>query len=163
MTHFQLDDFEYYREIPNPNAVSPEPFLTADAKSFFDGLWSNAAYLHELVEPFATNPRDLRFPTNRVWTRAGGDGPAGIRFIRDNATSPTLQYHLLAESGTVIEWRCRAEQPARPYPFIDLISPTAVHIGIYDVVSNELRLSLTAPGSQRPLDLNGASVYRTIK
>jgi hypothetical protein len=164
MTHFQLDDFEYYREIPNPNAVSPEPFLTADAKSFFDGLWSNAAYLHELVEPFATNPRDLRFPTNRIWTRAGGDGPAGIRFIRDNATSPALQYHLLAESGTVIESGDVAlNSSARPYPFIDLISPTAVHIGIYDVVSNELRLSLTNSGSQRPLDLSATSVYRTAR
>jgi hypothetical protein len=50
---------------------------------------------------------------------------------------------------------------ARPYPFIDLVSPTAGHIGIYDIVSNEMRLSLTTPGSQRPLDLNGASVYRT--
>src|SRR5436190_6647144 len=27
MTHFQLDDFEYYRDVNHPNAVSPEPFL----------------------------------------------------------------------------------------------------------------------------------------
>ena len=31
MTHFQVDDFEYYRDVPNPNAVSPEPFLSAGA------------------------------------------------------------------------------------------------------------------------------------
>ena len=87
MTHFQLDDFEYSPREPNPNAVSPEPFLTPAAKSFFDALWSRAAFLQELVEPFATNPRDLSFPASRTWTRAGGDGPAGIRFTRHRARS----------------------------------------------------------------------------
>ena len=103
MTHFQLDDFEYFRQTNNPNAVSPEPFLTASAKSLFDALWSSAAFPQELVEPFATNPRDLRFPASRTWTRAGGDGPAGIRFTRRTATGTDIEYELLAESGTVIE------------------------------------------------------------
>jgi hypothetical protein len=162
MTHFQLDDFEYFRETNNPNAVSPEPFLTASAKSLFDGLWSGAAFLPELVEPFATNPRELRFPASRTWTRAGGDGPAGIRFTRRTATGTDVTYELLAESGTVIEaGTVSVTATARPYPFIDLVSPTAGHIGIYEIVSNEMRLSLTPPGSQRPLDFSDASTYRT--
>jgi hypothetical protein len=78
MTHFQLDDFEYYRESNQPNAVSPEPFLTAGAKSLFDALWSRATYAPELVEPYSTNPRLLAFPASRTWTRAGGDGPAAF-------------------------------------------------------------------------------------
>ena len=161
-THFQLDDFEYYRDTTNPNAVSPEPFLTANAKSLFDTLWSSAAYPHELIEPFPTNPRELRFPASRTWTRAGGDGPAGIRFIRGTATGSALQYELLAESGTVIEaGDVSLNSTARPYPTIDLVSPTAGHIGIYDVVSNEMRLSLGTSGTQRPHDLSAASVYRT--
>lgn len=164
MTHFQLDDFEYYRETNHPNAVSPEPFLTAAAKSLFDALWSGAAFPPEVVEPFATSPRDLRFPASRKWTRAGGDGPAGIRFSRRTATGTDIEYELLAESGTVIEaGTASLTTTARPYPFIDLVSPTAGHIGIYEIVSNEMRLSLTVPGAQRPLDLNGASVYRTTK
>jgi murein DD-endopeptidase MepM/ murein hydrolase activator NlpD len=163
-THFQLDDFEYYRETPNPNAVSPEPFLTADAKALFDNLWSSAAYLHELVEPFPTNPRELRFPASRTWTRAGGDGPAGIRFTRHNAGTAEYEYALLAESGTVIETGAVAiDVTARPYPLIALTAATSVRLGLYDIVSNEMRLSLANPGLPRPSDLSGATIYRTTK
>jgi hypothetical protein len=162
MTHFQLDDFEYYRDVPNPNAVSPEPFLSASAKSLFDALWANAAFAHELVEPLPTNPRDLAFPASRTWTRAGGDGPAGIRFIRSRAQVAEYEYALLAESGTVIETGAVAiNVTARPYPLIALTSATAVRLGLYDIVSNELRLSLSNPGAPRPSDITAASVYRT--
>ncbi len=162
MTHFQLDDFEYYREINSPNAVSPEPFLTASAKSLFNTLWPAAAFPEEGVEPYATSSRALTFPASRTWMRAGGDGPAGIRFTRRTATTSTIEYELLTESGTVIEaGTATLLASARPYPFIDLVSPTAAQIGIYQIVSNEMRMSLTTPGSQRPLDLSAASVYRT--
>jgi hypothetical protein len=162
--HFQLDDFEYYREIPNPNAVSPEPFLSAGARSLFDRLWSGAHNSHELVEPFATNPRDLTFPASRTWTRAGGDGPAGIRFTRSRALAAEYEYALLSESGTVIETGAVAiNVTARPYPLIALTAPTAVRLGLYDIVSNELRLSLANPGSPRASDLSGAGVYRTAR
>ncbi len=164
MTHFQLDDFEHYRQIPNPNAVSPEPFLTASAKSLFDSLWSLAAYGHELVEPFVTNPRDLTFPASRTWMRAGGDGPAGIRFTRRRAQAAEYEYALLAESGTVIETGAVAiNVTARPYPLMALTAPTSVRLGLYDIVSNEMRLSLANPGSPRPSNLSGASVYRTTR
>ena len=164
MTHFQLDDFEYYNEINSPNAVSPEPFLTASAKSLFNSLWPAAGFAEEVVEPYATTVRTLRFPASRTWTRAGGDGPPGIRFTRRTATTTAIEYELLAESGTVIEaGTVSLIATARPYPFIDLVSPTAGHIGIYEIVSNEMRLSLTAPGLQRPLDLSAASVYRTTQ
>jgi hypothetical protein len=162
MTHFQLDDLEFHREGPDPKAVSPEPFLTPAAKSIFDGLWSRAAFVHELVEPFATNPRALSFPASRTWTRAGGDGPAGIRFTRSRSQVAEYEYALLAESGTVIEAGAVAiNVTARPYPLIALTSPTAVRLGLYDIVSNEMRLSLAPPGSARATDLTGASVYRT--
>ena len=164
MTHFQLDDFEYYREINSPNAVSPEPFLTASAKSLFNTLWPAAAFPEETVEPYATSARALTFPSSRTWMRAGGDGPAGIRFTRRTATTTAIEYELLAESGTVVEAGTASLIAwARPYPFIDLVSPTAGHIGIYEIVSNEMRMSLTTPGSQRPLDLSAASVYRSAQ
>jgi hypothetical protein len=162
--HFQLDDLESHREGPDPKAVSPEPFLTPAAKLLFDALWSRAAYAHELVEPFATNPRTLDFPASRTWIRAGGDGPAGIRFTRHRAQVAEYEYELLAESGTVIETGAVAiSVTARPSQLIALTAPTAVRLGLYEIVSNELRLSLANPGSPRATDLSGASVYRTSR
>jgi hypothetical protein len=159
MTHFQLDDLEFHREIANPKAVSPEPFLSAAARSVFDRMWSAAIYLQELVEPFATNPREAPI-TVRTWTRAGGNGPAGIRFTR---RATTYTYELLAESGTVIEvGDVVLRLSARPAT-IDLISPTATRLGVYDIVSNEMRLSLASPGVARPADLSAASLYRTSR
>src|SRR5687767_7589293 len=157
MTHFQLDDLEFHREIANPKAVSPEPFLGAAGKTLFDRIWTTAVYLQELVEPFASNPREMPV-TVRTWTRAGGDGPAGVRFMRrGNAYS----YELLAESGTVVEvGDVVLRLTARPAA-IDLISPTATRLGLYDIVSNEMRLAVPSPGLARPVDLSTASVYRT--
>jgi hypothetical protein len=157
MTHFQLDDLEFHREIANPKAVSPEPFLSAAAKVLFDRMWSTAIYFHELVEPFATNLRETPI-TVRTWTRAGGDGPAGIRFTR-RGTAYT--YELLAESGTVIEvGDVILRLSARPAT-VDLISPTATRLGVYDIVSNEMRMAISSPGVARPIALSTASIYRT--
>jgi hypothetical protein len=162
MTHFQLDDFEYYREVPNPNAVSPEPFLNAAGLTLFNGMWPTAAFAHELVEPYATNPRDLVFPASRTWTRAGGNGPAGLRFSRGSASAADYEYSLLSESGTVVEsGTVILDAATRPFPSLALVSPTARRLGIYDIVSGEMRLSLANPGSPRPTDLSLASVYRT--
>ncbi|HEX6164255.1 MAG TPA: M23 family metallopeptidase [Vicinamibacterales bacterium] len=162
--HFQLDDLEFHREGADPKAVSPEPFLSPQARLLFDQLWAQAVFAHELVEPFATNPRTLSFPASRTWIRAGGDGPAGIRFTRSRAQAAEYEYALLAESGTVIETGAVAiDTAARPYPTIALTSPTAVRLGLYDIVSNEMRLSLSNPGSPRANDLSGAAIYRTSR
>lgn len=165
MTHFQLDDFEYYREIPNPNAVSPEAFLSADGRQLFDRIWTTAAFVYELVEPFITNPRELAFPASRTWTRAGGDGPAGIRFTRRTARAAEYEYALLAESGTTTETGMVVLTPtSRPLSSLDLVSPTSSRrLGVYDIVSNELRLVLALPGAARPASLADATVYRTTR
>lgn len=162
MTHFQLDDFEYYRAIPDPNAVTPEPFLSADAKAFFDRTWRTAVTSAELLEPFASNPRGLRFPATRTWMRVSGDGPAGIRFSRTDARNPNYEYALLTESGTAIETGTVVlGLTNRPFPSIDLVSPLGRRLGSYDIVSDEMRLSLAQPGGNRPTDLGSASTYRT--
>lgn len=164
MTHFQLDDLEFHREGPDPKAVSPEPFLSAQGRTLFERVWADAAFPQELVEPFATSPRTLAFPVSRTWTRAGGDGPAGIRFSRRTARDAVYEYALLAESGTVIEsGTVSLNTTHRPFPTIDLMSPTARHLGVYDIVSGEMRLSLANPGSARPTDLGLASVYRSSR
>ena len=158
MTHFQLDDLEFHREITNPKAVSPEPFLSVSAKSLFDRVWTAAIYLQEFVEPFATNPRE-RPVISRTWTRAGGDGPAGIRFMRRGSL---YTYELLAESGTVIESGDVVLRPAARPAALDLISPTATRLGVYDIVSNEMRMAVGSPGAPRPA-LSAASIYRTTR
>lgn len=159
MTHFQLDDLEFHREIANPKAVSPEPFLTPEGKQLFDRIWSTAAYFQELVEPFATNARETTVMT-RTWMRAGGDGPAGIRFTRQGST---YTYQLLTESGTVIEAGTVAlSQTSRP-SMINLVSPTATRLGSYDIVSNELRLTLADPGTARPSTVAAGNIYRTTR
>lgn len=163
MTHFQLDDFEYYRETPNPNAVSPEPFLTAAARSQFEALWLRAAYVHELIESLPTNPRELAFPASRTWMRAGGDGIAGIRFTRRSGRSSEYEYAIVAESGAAIETgTVSLSVDARPNPTIDLISSTSRRLGVYDIVSNEMRLALADPGAARPSSLTTAPVYRSV-
>ena len=157
MTHFQLDDLEFHREVANPKAVSPEAFLSAAAKSLFDRIWNTAIYLQEFVEPFATNPRET-VVTSRTWMRAGGDGPGGIRFTR---RGDRYTYELLAESGTVIETGdVVLRQSVRPAT-IDLISPTATRLGVYDIVSNEMRMTVSSPGGTRPAALDPTHVYRT--
>ena len=104
MTHFQLDDLEYHREVPNPEGGQPRAVSDRGREGAVRShLWSRAAYAQELVEPFVTNPRELAFPASRTWTRAGGDGPAGIRFTRRTRRRADYEYALLAESGTVIE------------------------------------------------------------
>ena len=157
MTHFQLDDLEFHREVANPKAVTPESFLSPAGKTLFDRIWSTAIYFHELVEPFASNPRETPI-TVRTWTRAGGDGPAGIRFTR-RGTAYT--YELLAESGTVTEVGDVALRLTTRPATIDLISPTATRLGVYDIVSNEMRMAVATPGLARPPDLSAASIYRT--
>ena len=149
--------------VTNPKAVSPEPFLTPQAKSNFDTFFSRAAFGPELVEPYATNPREVAFPASRTWTRAGGDGPAGIRFTRFSGSTVEYNYALLAESGTVVETGTVAiNTTARPYPLIALTSATAVRLGLYDIVSNEMKLSLSNPGEPRAADLSAATIYRTV-
>jgi hypothetical protein len=155
ISHFQLDDLEFHREVINPKAVSPEPFLSSAAKTLFDRIWSNARYFHELVEPFATNARET-VVTQRTWMREGGDGPPGIRFTRQGGA---YTYELLAESGTVVEAGTVVLRYSSTPSTIDLIAPTATRLGTYDIISNEMRLALGSPGIQRP-DISAASIYR---
>lgn len=163
ISHFQLDDFEYYRDIPAPNAVSAEPFLTAAGKSQLDLVWSKAVYAEELIEPFITNPRAFAFPASRTWMRAGGLGPAGLRFTRQNLRDG-YDYALLSESGTTIETgTVSLDVTAAPFATIDLVSATGTRRGIYDIVSNEMRIVLGEQGTPRPSSFASATVLRTVR
>jgi hypothetical protein len=163
MVHFQVDDFEYYREIPEPNAVGLELFLTTSGKQVFDQVWSGAWYPHELTEPFAANPRSSKFPLVRTWRRESGLGPMGIVFTRRSVRNTDYEYELLTESGTVIETGRAVISLARPFPYLDLSSPTGTRLGVYDIVDDRMRLALGSSGATRPVGLSDASVYRTTR
>ena len=164
MTHFQLDDFEYYREIPNPNAVSPEPFLTAEAKPLFDALWAQRGVRPRAGRAVRDQPARSVVPCIANLDASRRQWSGGNSLHQESRTGRRYEYALLAESGTVIETGAVAiNVTARPYPLIALTAPTSVRLGLYDIVSNELRLSLANPGSPRASDLNGASVYRTTR
>jgi hypothetical protein len=161
--HFQIDDHEYYREMPEPNAVGLEMFLTADGRQVFDRLWSVAWYPHELTEPFAANPRATRFPLLRLWRRESGLGPMGLTFTRRGLSDTDYEFQILAESGTVIETGRAVVAFGRPFPSIDLIAPTGTRLGLYDIIDDRMRLALGSSGAARPVNLSDASVYRTTR
>lgn len=162
MSHFQLDDLEFHREGPEPKAVSPEPFLGAPAQLLFARIWATAVYFEELIQPFATQVRERTFPGSRTWNRAGGAGPAAVRFTQRSVLAADYDYALLTESGTAIETGVAVlNLAAKPFPTIDLLSATGIRQGLYDIVSNEMRLTLGAPGGGRPATLDDTQVYRT--
>lgn len=162
MSHFQVDDFETHREGPDPKAVTPEPFLSAEGRAIFDRIWLRAAFAQELTEPFISMSRDQRFPITRTWRLERGDGPAGLSFTRTSAVGADHHYLVLTQSDTAVESGAVALRVlARPFPTIDLVTPTGPRLGVYDIVGDHMRLALGSPGAPRPADLGSASVYRT--
>ena len=86
----------------------------------------------------------------------------GIRFTRRSGRSSDYEFAIVSESGAAIETGTVVlSVDARPYPTIDLVAPTSRRRGIYDVVSNEMKLVLGEPGAARPASLANAGVYRT--
>ena len=65
---------------PNPKAVSPEPFLSAGRQDVVRSHLDHGGVLPRAGRAVRDQPARPRFPASRTWTRAGGDGPAGIRF-----------------------------------------------------------------------------------
>ena len=165
MSHFQIDDFEFYAgNIPNPNAVSPELLLNTEGRAIFNAIWPAAVYEHELIEPFATNLRLVSFPLTRSWRLESGDGPAGIAFTQQTARSSGYGFAILAESGVALEaGAVTLRYTSRPLQTIDLLAPTSLRLGIYDIVDDRMRLALGAPGAPRPTDLSSAAIYRTTR
>jgi hypothetical protein len=165
MTHFQIDDFNFYAgPIANPNAVTPELLLSADGRALFNTLWPSAVFAPELTEPFATNPRSATLPMTRVWKIESGEGPAGVSFTRMSTAADIYQFAILAESGVAVEsGNVTLRYTTRPLQTMDLLAATSTRLAVYDIVDDRMRLAIGAPGAPRPADLSGAAVYRTTR
>lgn len=163
MIHFQVDDFSYSGGLTNRNAVNPGLFLSTSASAFFATLWNDASYSGEPTEPFPSNPRDVTFPMTRRWTRQRGDLADVIELTRPAGTTNDYNYRLLDNTGGVIETGTARSSPAvRPFPTIDL-SPAsgATRLGVYDIVSNTMRLVVAPAGAPRPTGFTNETVYTT--
>jgi hypothetical protein len=165
-THFQLDDFSSNVGLTSPQAVSPELFLSPEARQTFEAIWRGAFYPHELVEPFATNPRDVSFPMRRTWRLRSGALAGEIEFTRADAFASTFSYTMRDGAGTTIETgTVELESLAKPTSTLDFI-PTggpARRRGAYAIQDDAMQLDYGAPGARRPAGLGNASVYSTAR
>ena len=161
-THFQLDDFSSNAGLTNQNAVSPERFLNDEARRLFETMWQDAFYPQELVEPFATNPRDVTFPMRRVWSLQSGSLAAQLEVTRANASASDFSYVMRDGAGTATEsGRIEIEALAKPSSTLDFI-PTGSsqrRRGVYAIVDGTMRIDYGAPGAPRPAGLGGAATY----
>jgi uncharacterized protein (TIGR03437 family) len=109
--HFQLDDFTVNHGLSNGFAVSPEAHLDADGRAVFEELWSRAAYFPEICEPFASNPRTVRFPFTRTWTRQTG---GRVDFTCAGPASAAYGYAWHDAAGALVERGSMQPQSAGP-------------------------------------------------
>lgn len=164
MTHFQVDDFTSNAGLTNPNAVAPERWFDAAARSQLDAIWRNATYAQELVEPFLANPRDQSFPVSRVWTRQSGSLAPRLDVTAATPTADSYTYVLRDASGASIEsGTITVDAIAKPLPTIDLTPGGSgqPRRGVYDVFERQLQIDYGTPGAARPVSLAGSSTYRT--
>ena len=164
MTHFQLYDFSSNSGITNPNAVTPESYLSPGGKAIFEAMWKTAAYNQELYEPFTANPRDITFLHTRTWRLQNGSFPARIDFRRPDPTTNDYDYTLFDPNDILIETGTVQLQPkGSSFPKIDLRPSDGEpsRLGLYDIVSNTMRIRWSDPGTARPSDLSDASIYTT--
>ena len=163
MTHFQMNDFSKNEGLTNPNAVSAKPFLSTAGRTLFDSIWRSAAYQTEWCEPFVTNSRGATFPVTRTWTLQSGPLAPILEVQCVSTMSNQYTYALLAldrstiESGILV-----ADAAKKPLATVDFFpSSGAARLGVWEVLSDVLQLSLGEPGAARPSSLAGAAIYTT--
>lgn len=163
MTHFQVNDFSRSEGLTNPNAVSPEAYLSPEGRSLFESIWRTAVYWTEFCEPFATNSRLAGFPFSRSWALQSGSPPARLDVRCVSEASVDYDYTLRGADGSAVETGIFNVNPlAKPFSTIDLRpSSGPSRLGVYDIVGDTMQLNLAAAGAPRPTSLGGASTYTT--
>jgi len=158
MIHFQLGDpthLEFGMII-----APPANYLTASARAELDDIWQVSAYRAEWCEPLLANSRDHGFPFSRTWTLQSGDGPAQIA-VTCPSDAADVEYTFRAPDGTMRESGVmRIGWDARPTTVDFQSSSGSTRLATYDIVSDNMRLALGAPGASRP-SLAAPSIYST--
>jgi hypothetical protein len=163
MIHFGVSDPNTNEPNIAPHSVSPDKFMSAEARSQLAVIWQNAAYVSEWCEPFLDNDRAALFPKRRTWSLGSGSTPARIV-----AGCPTefgaTEYSFTDASGATTDTGAMAVGWSNRPTTVDFTSSTGVRrLGLFDIVSDTMRLALGAPGAGRPASFTGASVYSTQK
>ena len=163
MIHFQMNDFSRNEGLTNPNAVSPEPYLSASSRALFDAIWRTAVYQAEWCEPYHTNSRLATYPVTRAWTLQSGSAPAIIEVRCVSATTNEATYSMLNADRSVIESGAfSVDASKKPLATVTFTPASAsTRLGVWDILSDTMQLSLGAPGAARPSSLSGAAVYTT--
>jgi len=161
MIHFGVSDPNTNEPNIAPHSVSPDKFMTPEARAQLAAIWANAAYVSEWCEPFLDNNRAELFPKSRAWTLASGTTAAKIV-----AGCPTVngatEYSFVDASGVTMETGSMTVGWANRPTTVDFTSSTGLRrLGLYDIVSETMRLSLGPAGGGRPTSLGTASVYAT--
>jgi hypothetical protein len=141
--------------------VCPADALSAAGQALFDSIWADAAYNEELTEPFPCQSLSVSFPLTRIWERTSGGLPPRIDFARASAAGSTYDYVLRDAADMEVESGTASIDPSTSPAEIDLTPAGggATHLGVYDVVSGQLRIDWD--DVTRPTDLSGASEYAT--
>lgn len=163
MIHFGVSDPNTNEPNIAPHSVSPDKFMSAEARAQLAAIWQNAAYVSEWCEPFLDNDRQALFPKSRTWTLTSGSTPARV-VAGCTSDGFATQYSFVDGNGATLETgSMTVGWSARPTT-VDFTSSTGTRrLGLYDIVSETMRLSLGAPGAGRPASLAGASTYSTQK
>jgi hypothetical protein len=163
MSHFQVNDFGRNEGLTNPNAVSPEAHLTSRSRVLFDVIWRATAFRTEWCEPFPTNSRLAGFPIVRRWTLRSGTLPASLEVRCVSESSADYEYTSRYADGTLESGVLSVDATAKPLARVDMRpSSGASRLGVYNIVSGTMELSLGAAGAARSATLADASVYSSL-
>ena len=151
MTHFQLDDLEFHREVANPKAVTPNP--SSARRRSRCSIASGARRSISMSSSSLLRPTRVKRrlpcapgPALAATVRRGFALRAGVMRIPTNCW-PNW-------NGDRSRRRGAAPVGQAGHDRFDL--PTATRLGVYDIVSNEMRMAAATAGLPRPPDLSGA-------
>ena len=165
MIHFQVSDPNHTEANIAPHQVSPDKFMTAEAKAQLDVIWQTAVYVSEWCEPFLDNDRAALFPKSRtstIGTATSGQAPAAQIVAGCPTQYGTTEYTLLDANGATMETGSMVGGWAARPPTVDFVPASGSRrLGIYDIVGDTMRLALGAPGAGRPTSFANASTYTT--
>ncbi len=163
MIHFGLSDPNAFEQNIAPHSVSPDAYMTPEARAQLEAIWQTAAYVIEWCEPFLSNSRARGFPMSRTWMIASGPAPSRIVAGCPQEFGAT-EYSFIGPDGATTETGAMVVGWAAHPTTIDFVSASGLRrLGIYDIVGDTMRLALGAPGAGRPTSFAGASIYSTQK